>query len=311
LKNINGWIIYRKYEKDLNEEDYEIKQLLLRAELQGMELQVIKPDQISLLVGAEKQDSIFLDGHAVNLPDFILPRMGACTTYYGLALIKQFQELGVTVINTSAAIACAMDKFFSQQLLVSQQLPVPKTILARFPLNYDWVEKLLGFPLIVKTITGSLGKGVCLLKDKNSFIDLMQLIELSSQDCQILLQEFVAESSGRDLRVFVIGDEPIACMLRIAVNGGFKANYSLGGKVEFYQMNAEIRELSVRAAKTCGLDIAGVDLLFGRDGYKICEVNSSPGFKGLESCCDLNIADEIMKYIRQRVLKNSIIPQIV
>lgn len=295
------WIIYKRTQAEISPEAYEVRRLLDAAEKNDIDARVIKPDQVELVVTREGRRSILIDGHLTQVPDFVLPRMGAGTTYFALAVIRHLERLGVHCFNSSTSIDAVKDKLLTQQILASNNLPVPKTMLVKFPVDEHIVEQQLGFPVVVKSLSGSQGKGVFLSETKKSFADLVQLIEASSPTANIILQEFISESYGQDLRVVTIGGRPIACMKRTSAEGEFKANFSAGGSVEAYPMTPEIEWLALQASSILGLDIAGVDLLFAGDHFKICEVNSSPGFQGLERCCDVDVAHEIYHYITIRL----------
>ena len=295
------WIIYKRTQAEISPEAYEINRLLGAAEAHGIDARVIKPDQVELVVTREGSRSILIDGESTQVPDFVLPRMGAGTTYFALAVIRHLERLGVHCINSAASIETVKDKLLTQQILASKNLPVPKTMLVKFPVDEHLVERQIGFPVVVKSLSGSQGKGVFLSESKKSFANLVQLIEATNPSANIILQEFVADSHGRDLRVVTIGGRPVACMKRSAEDGDFKANFSAGGTVEAYELTPEIEWLALQASSVLGLDIAGVDLLFAGDHFKICEVNSSPGFQGLESCCHIDVPSEIYHYIRIRL----------
>ena len=185
--------------------------------------------------------------------------------------------------------------------ILAEKFPVPKTMLAKFPIDTNLVEKQFKFPVIVKAISGMQGSGVFLSPDAQSFEDLGNVIQITNANAEIILQEFIKSSHGRDLRVFVIGDKVVGCMERYSTDNSFKANFSRGGGVRAFEVSSEIEELSLAVTKAVGLDIAGVDLLFDKEGYKICEVNSSPGFKGMELATNKNIAEEIIKHIQATV----------
>ncbi|MFW6365882.1 MAG: ATP-grasp domain-containing protein [Spirochaetota bacterium] len=296
---MNGWILYRHNETEIKPEHYEIQRFMAEAEKQGLTLRVIQPEQVDLIVTREDRKSILVNGEPLPLPDFLLPRMGAGTTYFALAVIRHLERLGVPCYNSSVSIDTVKDKLYSQQILAQQSLPVPATMLVKFPVNTELVEKRLGFPVIIKSLSGSQGKGVFLANDKNSFTDLMQMVEITNPRANIILQQFIASSYGKDLRVFVVGGRITACMMRHS-KGDFKANFSRGGAVSEYEITPEIEWLASEASRILGLEIAGVDLLFDNDHFRICEVNSSPGFEGIESCCPVNIPSEIFHYIRIR-----------
>ncbi|MCY6370185.1 ATP-grasp domain-containing protein [Clostridium ganghwense] len=295
-----GWIIYSENETEIVSERNEVNRFVEEAEEEGIHLRVLKPEQIDLFVTSQNRKSILVDGEITTLPDFVLPRMGAGTTYFALAVIRHLERLGVPCINSSDPIEIVKDKLYTQQILAENNFPVPKTMLAKFPINIDLIEKNIGFPAVIKTLSGTQGKGVFLSDTKKSFKDLMQLIEITNSKVNIIIQEFIKDSYGRDLRVLIIGGRAVACMERVAQEDGFKANFSDGGIVKEYELTPEIEWLATEACKVTGLEIAGVDLLFDGDHYKICEINSSPGFRGIESCCDINVAKEIFKYLKIR-----------
>jgi len=300
---MRGWILYRFNLDDLPPDKYEIKQFVAQAETMGIELTVVKPEQIDIIVTRDDRKSILVDGKVTPLPDFLLPRMGSGTTYYALAIIRHLERLGVTVINSSTAIEAVRDKLYTQQILAASNLPVPKTMLARFPVNVDLVQKRLGFPVVVKTLSGSHGSGVYLSENRENFDDIVTLLNSTKPDANIILQEFIASSHGQDLRVIVVGGRVVASMRRYSTDGNFKANVSRGGGAEVYEINREIELLALEATRILELDIAGVDLLFDGDHFRICEVNSSPGFIGMERAYDgkVNIAEEVYRYAQVRL----------
>ncbi len=298
---MRGWIIYEDSANSVHPETYEIGRFRDIARQKCIELHVYHPEQFDLTVTRDDKKSILVDGKSVPLPDFLLPRMGAGTTYFALAVIRHLERLGVYCVNSSHSIETVKDKLYTHQILAENNLPVPKTMLVKFPVNVDLVDKHIGFPVVVKTLSGSQGNGVFLSETKSGFRDLMQLIEATNKTANIILQEFVTRSKGQDLRVMTIGGRVVASMKRLAKDGDFKTNFSAGGKVEYYPMTPEIEWLTTQTSHLLGLDIAGIDLLFDGDHFKICEANSSPGFEGMEQCCGLDIPDEIFQFIRIRV----------
>ncbi|QEN05444.1 RimK family alpha-L-glutamate ligase [Thiospirochaeta perfilievii] len=298
-----GWILYRVNDTEIKPEMYEINKLVQAAKEENIEIRVLEPEQIDLVVTREDRKSILVDGKPTALPDFVLPRMGAGTTYFALAVIRHLERLGVRCFNTSTHIDMVKDKLFTQQILAENNIPVPKTMLVKFPVDSDLVEKTIGFPVVIKTLSGSQGKGVFLSEKRKNFEDLMQLIEVTNSKVNVIIQEFMQDSYGRDLRVFTLGGRAIACMERTSANEDFKANYSAGGSVKSHPITPEIEWLATEASRLLGLDIAGVDLLFDGDHFRICEVNSSPGFEGLEQTCNVNVAKEIYHFIKIRLGK--------
>ena len=302
---MQGWIVYKETGGNIVPDTYEIECFKAEAEKQNIDLKVISPEQFDIIVTREDRKSILIDGEPVALPDFVLPRMGAGTTYFALSILRHLERLGVPCINPSTSIETARDKLYSQQILAENNLPVPKTMLMKFPVNIELIEQQLGFPVVVKTISGTQGKGVFLAEKKGHLEDTMHLIQAVNPKYNLILQELIKNSVGKDLRALVVGGRVIACMQRKSQDDGFKANFSSGGVVEEYDLTPEIEWLATEAARILRLDIAGVDLLFDENHFKICEVNTAPGFKGLQSCCDVNVAAEIYHYLRIRYGKFS------
>lgn len=298
---MKGWIIYKSNESQLSPEAYEIHRLLDEAKNADIDLEVFRPDQFDLIVTREDERSILIDSEKRELPDFVLPRMGAGTTYFTLAILRQMERLGIHIVNSPNSIETVKDKLYSHQILAQNNLPVPKTMLVKFPVNIDLIERNIGFPIIVKTLSGTQGSGVFLAENKRTFNDLMQLIEATNKTANIILQEFVSASKGVDLRVFTLGGKAIACFKRTNNDGGFKANFSTGGTVEPYEITPEIEWLATQTSNILNLDMAGIDLLFDDDHFKVCEANSSPGFEGLEKTGDFDIPKEIYHYLRVRL----------
>lgn len=298
---MRGWIIYKHNDLLLRQEAYEVNRLVEVAKEENIDLQVFSPDQFDLTVTRDDEKSILIDGERQKLPDFVMPRMGAGTTYFTLAVVRHLERLGVYCVNSSHSIEVVKDKLFAQQILAEKNLPTPDTMLVKFPVNVALVEKQIGFPVVVKTLSGSQGSGVFLSKSPGEFDDLMQLIEATSPKANIILQQFVKASHGRDLRVFTIGGRAIACMERNSNGENFKANVSAGGVGKLYPITPEIEWLATQTANVLGLDVAGIDLLFDQEHFKICEANSSPGFEGLESAVDIDVPREIFHFIRIRL----------
>ena len=173
-------------------------------------------------------------------------------------------------------------------------------MLTRFPCNTELVEKQVGFPCVIKVVTGSHGAGVYLCETPKQFEDLSELISSLDFKNSMIVQEYIKESEGRDLRVIVIGGRVVGAMQRKSTDGSFKANISRGGQGKAYDVDDEMEMLAVQVAKVLDLDIAGVDLLFHSDGYKICEANSSPGFQGFEQALNINIPEKVFSYANLR-----------
>lgn len=298
---MRGWILFDDYDEGLKKEQHEINRFVEEAEKQNIDLRIVSPDQFDLIVTKDDRDTVIIDGEVVPLPDFFLPRLGASTTYFALAVIRHLEQLGVYAINTSESIEAVKDKLYTQQILASKDMPVPTTMLAKYPVNTDLIEEKFGFPVIVKTLSGAQGTGVFLSSTKSKFKDLMALINATNKDANIIIQKFVATSRGRDLRVFTVGGRAVACMERRSSDGNFKSNLSQGGTALKVELTPEIDWLATETARILGLEVAGIDLLFDEEHFQICEANSAPGFRGIEECHDINIPEEIFNFIRVRL----------
>lgn len=296
---MKGWIIFEPF-ANAKEEDYGIKRFKEVAIEEGIDLKVISAREVDIFVSNDKT-GVRLNEERVDLPDFVIPRLGSRTSYFSLAVIRQLESLGVFVVNSSRSIEIVKDKLFTQQILGQNNLPVPKTMLAKFPIDVDYVRSELGFPVILKTLSGNRGVGVFLSETEESFEDLVSLIEVTNKDANLILQEFIKASFGRDLRVLTIGGKVVACIQRTAKEGSFKANVSQGGSALTYPLNDEIEWLATQVSNILGLDFAGIDLLFSEKHFLICEANSAPGFKGIEASVDLNIPRELFNFIRIRL----------
>ena len=296
-KQMNGWIIHKK---QLGE-NFEVDRLVEEFEKQGVDIRVVNPKDVDIFVDRDDRKSIIVDGKPRKLPDFVLPRTGSGTTYFIKAIIRHLERLGVTMINGSESIDAVKDKLYSQQILGQSSLPVPKTMLVKHPINLELVEKNLKYPMIVKTLSGSYGSGVFMVDDKKQFRQMMKMAELAKPSYNIIIQECIEDSLGRDLRVLVVNGKVVGCMMRQSVDGDFRANITRGGEAIPYQIDEDIEWISGESARLLDLDIAGVDLLFNGDSYTICEVNSAPGFEGMEKYTKQNIAEKMVDYIIKKV----------
>lgn len=289
VKNI--WILSKK-----DNLEYENARFIEEFKNWNISVTLVHPDNFDIIVNKDDRKSIIYNGKSLPLPDLMLTRTGSGTDYFSLSIIRQLERLGVRTINNSYAIERVKDKLYAAQVLAQNNIPTPKTILAKFPLDPEYVKKQIGFPCVVKVLTGSFGEGVYLSKDADSFKDLMELVRSLKANASIILQEFISHKPGNDLRVWVVGGKVIGAMLRQSTDGSFKANISRGGKGEPFEVTKEIEFIARETARVLDLDIAGVDLLFDKDGYKVCEANSAPQFEGFEKYCQINIAKEVIKY---------------
>ena len=296
-----GWMLV----KDKFWESYETNRLIEEFQKQDIEVQLVDPNTVDIFVNKDNKKSILVNGEPSDLPKFVFPRTGSGTSYYIKAVIRHFERMDIPVINSSDAIDNVKDKLYTHQILAQSNLDIPKTMLLRHPIDIDFVEKNIGFPVIVKKISGSYGRGVFLCEDKKQLKQLVTMAELTKKSYDIILQEFIKDTWGKDLRVMVVNNKVVGCMLRQATDDDFRANITRGGEGFPYEVNEQIDWLSVESSKALGLDIAGVDLLFQNGGYKICEVNSNPGFEGMEQFTKKNIAGEIVSFIKLKLGLNS------
>jgi gamma-F420-2:alpha-L-glutamate ligase len=291
------WILYYNNQ----DESYENTRLVQAFADQNIEARVLRPKLFDIVVSRNSEKSILYEGKRVSLPDLVLTRTGAGSNYFTLAVMRQFEKFGVPVINDADGILKVKDKLMTSQILASNGVPIPKTMLVNFPVDPDVVQKEIGYPCVVKVVSGSKGRGVYLCHSKREFKDLMELLENLKSKKSLIVQEYVDAEVGADLRVWVIGGKTRAAMKRTAPDGDFRANISSGGTGEDYAITPEIDEIAVKSTLLLGLQIAGVDLLFDRKGFKVCEVNSSPGFEGIDQYCDKDMAREIVDYCRRQI----------
>ena len=232
--------------------------------------------------------------------DAVLPRIGASITYYGTAVVRQFQEMDVFCANTAHGILNSRDKLRSLQILSRHHIGIPQTAFVSSKKDVlPAIERVGGAPVIIKLISGTQGIGVLLAESTKAAESIVELLQ--SQKQNVLIQKFVAESKGRDIRAFVVGDRVVAAMRRVAQGQEFRSNVHRGGKAEAVDLPEEYAQTAVRAAQIMGLRVAGVDMLEGKTGPQIMEVNSSPGLEGIETCTGLDIAGTVIEYIAAQV----------
>jgi ribosomal protein S6--L-glutamate ligase len=232
--------------------------------------------------------------------DAVLPRIGASITYYGTAVVRQFQEMDVFCASTAHGILNSRDKLRSLQILSRHHIGIPKTTFVRDKKDVlPAIDRVGGAPVIIKLIEGTQGIGVLLAETIPAAASIIELLQ--SQKQNVLIQKFVAESKGKDIRAFVVGDRVVAAMRRVAQGQEFRSNVHRGGIAEAVTLSDEYAETAVRAAQILGLRVAGVDILESDSGPQIMEVNSSPGLEGIETCTGLDIAGAVIEYIAAQV----------
>lgn len=301
------WILYGDDIESNADLAHEARRFLVEGKKMEVDVKVIRPSQFDLLVTQEgDRESVLLNGVPVPLPDFVFPYFNHNDHgYFSLAIVRQLERLGVHVFNGADVIETVRDKLHTHQILAESGIDTPDTMLAKFPVDMKLIEEKIGFPVVVKTLNGALGIGVFLIESQGAFSDLMELVGETNPNLQLIFQKFVSVSKGRDLRLFVLDGEVIAAMERRAQDGGFKANYSTGGSVHFFDADEEAKDIAIKTAKVLNIDVGGIDLLFKENGgYTICEANTFPGFKGLEKASGVNVAARILEVMQQTLEKN-------
>ncbi|MCB1551141.1 MAG: RimK family alpha-L-glutamate ligase [Alphaproteobacteria bacterium] len=299
------WYIWSRETSGNESESYECSRLIEEGRKRGHQVSIYSPTQFKFMVGGEKSQSIFVDSDLQDLPDAVVSRMGSDTTYLGAAVLRYMQRNGVSVVNSPRSIERASDKLLTMQKLADKNIPIPKTIFSKCPVDSVLVAQQIGFPVVVKTLKGTVGVGVYLSENEDSLRDLTELLVHQGADkSPVIFQEFIETSRGRDVRVFCVGGKILACMERKSTDGGFKSNIGRGGVGKPVELTQEAKKIALDACNILELEIAGVDMLYGKDGFKICEVNSAPDFNGLETYCEVNAAEAIYEYIETRVEKD-------
>lgn len=282
-----------------NPKCYSTRRLREAAEQRNHSVKVL--NTLKFAIDLEQGDpDLFYRQKQLSQYDAILPRIGASITYFGTAVVRQFEQMDVFCANSSAGISNSRDKLRSLQILSRHHIGIPQTTFVRDKKDVlPAIARVGGAPVIIKLLEGTQGIGVLLAETVKSAEAIIELLQ--SQKQNILIQKFVAESKGRDVRAFVVGDRVVGAMRRVAQGQEFRSNVHRGGVTEPVELDEIYRETAVRAAQIMGLHIAGVDLLESKGGPQIMEVNSSPGLEGIERCTQLDIAGAIIDYIAAQV----------
>ncbi len=267
---------------------YSTRRLKEEGERLGHRVDVVDPLKCVLLLRDGSPDML-LGGRTFPRPDVALPRIGTTGTAYSIAVVRQLDLMKVPLVNTHGPIARAKNKLGCLQLLASRGIRVPDTLISRYPRDLDKLMKLVGGPpLIMKLLRGTQGTGVIFAESRASVESMLETIWSLGED--IMLQRFVAESKGKDIRALVVGGRVRAAMRRIGPEGEFRSNIHRGGVGEKVRLPEEYGRLAVRAVQAVGLELAGVDILESAKGPMVIEVNASPGFEGLEAATGENVA---------------------
>jgi ribosomal protein S6--L-glutamate ligase len=286
---------------------YSTSRIVLAARARGHEVNVIDPLEFQIVV-SRGRPSLLAGGAAVSRYDIVIPRIGASITNYGLAVVRQFDLMGVPVLNGAVSIARSRDKLRALQLLTRRNIDVPTTVCARSPAGVEAALGLVGgCPAIVKLQQGTQGIGTMIAETPQAVTSLLETLWAMGQD--IILQQYIAEAKGRDLRAIVVGGRVIASMRRQAKAGEFRSNLHRGGLGVRAPLPDSYRRAAVAATRVMGLEVAGVDMLETREGPKILEINSSPGLEGIERASGIDVAMAVVahaeRYLARRGRRRS------
>tara|TARA_R110001592_G_scaffold363221_3_gene681748 strand:- start:135626 stop:136531 length:906 start_codon:yes stop_codon:yes gene_type:complete len=272
---------------------YSTKRLVEAAEKQGHEALVI--DHLSCnLVNEAGNPHIIYKGKKLEGVDAVIPRIGSSVTFYGTAVVRQFEMMGARTANSSLAIARSRDKLRSMQIFSSHQIAIPKTVISNHSKNVDSVIKEVGgAPLVIKLLEGTQGIGVVLAETAKAAKSVVEAFY--GMKTFVLLQEFIKEAGGSDIRALVVNGKVVGAMKRQGAEGDFRSNLHRGGSAKMIKLNKAEKNTAVLAAKAMGLNVAGVDMLQSDRGPLVLEVNSSPGLEGIENATKLDIAGKIIE----------------
>ena len=278
---------------------YSTKRLLQASTERGHKVRILNTLRFAIDEATGKPD-LYYHGKHLRLIDAVLPRIGASITYFGTAVVRQFEQMDIYSANSSNGIMNSRDKLRSLQILSRHQLGMPQTTFVRDRSDVlPAIERVGGAPVIIKLLEGTQGVGVILADSVKVAEAIIETLQSARQN--VLVQKFVSESKGRDIRAFVVGDRVVAAMRRTAQGAEFRSNVHRGGTAEPVELDEAYRETAVRAAQIMGLRIAGVDMLEADSGPQIIEVNSSPGLEGIEAATRIDVAGTIVDYIAAQV----------
>jgi ribosomal protein S6--L-glutamate ligase len=293
-----------------NSELYSTRRLVEVAEQRGHHVIVVDPTLCYMSIHHQAL-SIHYKGESLTDIDAVIPRIGASITFYGSAVLRQFEMMGVYCLNNAAAIGRARDKLNSMQLLARDGIPLPITGFADKPDDIpDLIQMVGGAPLVIKLLEGTQGIGVVLAETRTAAESVIEAF--MGLNANILVQQYVKEANGADLRCFVVGNKIVAAMKRQAKDGEFRSNLHRGGSAVSIKLSKAERDTALRAARCMGLEVAGVDILRAEHGPVVMEVNSSPGLEGIEGTTGVDVSSAIIQHLevqlarQQKVLERSV-----
>jgi ribosomal protein S6--L-glutamate ligase len=279
---------------------YSTRALVEAAVKRGHDVRVLDTLQFDIRV-SRRNPELFYQGGAVGPVDAVIPRIGASITHFGLAVVRQFEMMGVYCVNESQAIARSRDKLRCLQILSRHDIGLPPTVYTRQADHVPGcIERVDGLPVVVKLLQGTQGIGVVLAETATTASSVIEAFH--GLDQNILIQKFIAEAKGADIRALVVGRKVVAAMKRKAVAGEFRSNLHRGGTAQNVRLPAEYRRTALAAARVLGLRVAGVDLIESTEGPMVMEVNSSPGLEGIQKTTGVDVAEAIIEHMEQEVI---------
>ena len=281
---------------------YSTQRLFNEASKMGHYIRIIDHTKCAILFDKNKPKILFNNEDITNFSDAIIPRIGASFTEHGLAIVNQFEKTESYTIASSQGILLSRNKLFTMQHMVKNNIPIPKTLYTKDTLLLkEQLDLLEGEQCIIKFLEGTHGLGVMLAESKKSAISIIETMH--SLNKPILIQEFVKESNGEDIRAYVVGDEVVASMKRSSDGKDFRSNVHRGGSTSVIDMTSEEKQIAVKTAQCLGLDVAGIDLIRSKNGPLVIEANSTAGLEGIEKATRVNVAGKIIKLIEKNVGK--------
>lgn len=283
---------------------YSHKRLKEEAEKRGHKFRIINMTQCFVNITNDTPTIYDKNGKPIRDLDAVIPRIEPSLTFFGTALLRQFEMLGVCSLNSSVAVLDARNKLKSLQIFAKNNIAMPSTGIANSPASIDALIKSLGgAPLIVKLVEGTEGQGVVLAETSSAAKSVISAFK--QLNANVIVQEFIKESSGRDIRCFVVGGKVVASMERVANEGEYRANFHLGAEVKPIKITKEERSLALKATKAMKMDVAGVDILRSNRGPLILEINASPGLEGIEKATQKNVAAKMIDCLERKVIDAS------
>lgn len=279
---------------------YSNRRIMEAGEARGHEMVFLNVEHLYIKLDANSPEIRYRGGNILNDFDAIIPRIKPSVTFYGCALLRQFKHLGVYCLNSAESITQSRDKLFASQLFSENDIHIPTTGFAKSPMDTkDLIRMVNGAPLIIKLLESTQGKGVVLAETNKAAESVINAFK--SVKTNILVQEFIKEANGQDIRCFVVGGRIVASMQRQAERGEFRANLHQGGKASVVKITSEEKKLALKAAKVFNLAVAGVDIIRSNKGPLLLEVNSSPGLEGIENATGINVANSMIEAIEKNI----------